>query len=86
MSRIGILQGTYLGIYINPVCAFWSYSPPLNCKFCTTGANVGCHESAIKTVDDVVETCHAAKNESGVTFVHFNGGFQGSRGLRSAEP
>src|SRR5262245_35055309 len=39
MSRIGVLQGTYLGIYINPVCAFWSYDPPLNCQFCTTGAN-----------------------------------------------
>ena len=86
MSRIGVLQGTYLGVYINPVCAFWNYSPSLNCKFCTTGANVGCRESAEKTVDDVVETCHAAREGSGVTFVHFNGGFQGSRGLRSAEP
>ncbi len=86
MSRIGVLQGTYLGIYINPVCAFWNYAPALNCRFCTTGANVGCAESAAKTVDDVVETCHAARDGSGVTFVHFNGGFQGSRGLRSAEP
>jgi hypothetical protein len=85
MSRIGVLQGTYLGIYINPVCAFWNYNPPLNCRFCTTGANVGCRESAAKTVDDVVETCHAARDGSGVTFVHFNGGFQGSRGLREAE-
>jgi hypothetical protein len=86
MSRVGVLQGTYLGIYINPVCAFWNYDPPLNCRFCTTGANVGCHEAAAKTVEDVVETCHAAREGSGVTFVHFNGGFQGSRGLRSAEP
>lgn len=86
MSRIGVLQGTYLGIYINPVCAFWNYSPPLNCHFCTTGANIGCHESAEKSVDDVVETCHAAQEGSGITFVHFNGGFQGSRGLRAAEP
>lgn len=86
MSRIGVLQGTYLGIYINPICAFWNYSPPLNCRFCTTGANVGCRESEIKTVDDVIETCHAAVQQSGVTFVHFNGGFQGSRGLRDAEP
>lgn len=86
MSRIGVLQGTYLGIYINPICAFWNYSPPLNCRFCTTGANVGCRESEIKTVDDVVETCHAAVQDSNVTFVHFNGGFQGSRGLREAEP
>jgi hypothetical protein len=86
MSRIGVLQGTYLGIYINPICAFWNYSPPLNCRFCTTGANVGCRESEVKTVDDVVETCHAAVQDSNVTFVHFNGGFQGSRGLREAEP
>jgi len=86
MSRIGVLQGTYLGIYVNPVCAFWNYDPPLNCRFCTTGANVGCAESAVKTLDDVIETCHAAREESGITFVHLNGGFQGSRGLHDVEP
>jgi hypothetical protein len=86
MSRVGVLQGTYLGIYINPVCTFWNYDPPVNCLFCTTGANVGSCEAAAKSVDDVVETCRAAKEESGVTFVHFNGGFQGSRGLCAAEP
>ena len=86
MSRIGVLQGTYLGIYINPVCAFWNYEPALNCRFCTTGQNVGSAETAQKAVDDVVETCWAAKEESGVTFVHLNGGYQGSRGLASAEP
>jgi hypothetical protein len=86
MSRVGVMQGTYLGIYINPVCAFWNYSPSLNCRFCTTGANVGCHEAANKSVDDVVETCHAARDGSGVTFVHLNGGFHGSKGLRAAEP
>ena len=86
MSRVGVLQGTYLGIYVNPVCAFWSYDPPVNCRFCTTGANVGTEEAAMKCVDDVVETCRAAREESGATFVHFNGGFQGSRGLRAVEP
>ena len=86
MARVGVLQGTYLGIYINPVCAFWNYSPPRNCRFCTTGANVGCRDAVEKTVGDVVETCHAAREGSGVTFVHFNGGFHGSRGLRAAEP
>ncbi|HSJ39568.1 MAG TPA: radical SAM protein, partial [Xanthobacteraceae bacterium] len=73
-------------IYLNPICTFWNYSPPQNCRFCTTGANVGPCESAVKTVDDVIETCHAAVHEYKVTFVHFNGGFQGSRGLREAEP
>ena len=86
MDRIGQLQGTYLGIYINPVCAFWNYSPALNCRFCTTGQNVGTTEAADKSIADVIETCRAARAESGVTFVHLNGGFQGSRGLEFATP
>lgn len=86
MSRIGVLQGTYLGIYINPVCAFWNYKEPVHCRFCTTGRNVGGDDIETKTVEDVVETCRAAKRESGITFVHLNGGFQGSRGTAFAEP
>lgn len=86
MNRIGVLQGTYLGIYINMVCAFWSYSPPLNCRFCTTGQNVGAAEETDKALTDVIETCWAARRESGVTFVHLNGGFQGSRGIEFAMP
>ena len=84
MNRIGVLQGTCLGIYINPVCAFWNYAPALNCRFCTTGQNVGENEALEKSVADVVETCAAAKRESGITFVHLNGGFQGSRGIAFA--
>jgi hypothetical protein len=75
MSRVGVLQGTYLGIYISNSCLYWYSNPPLNCKFCTTGANVGVNEVAVKHVDDVVEVCKAAKEESGVTFVHFNSGY-----------
>jgi hypothetical protein len=86
MSRVGVLQGTYLAIYANPVCAFWSYSPRLNCRFCTTGQNVGATEAPAKAISDVIETCWAAKEESGITFVHLNGGFQGSRGLEFIEP
>src|SRR5687768_7970176 len=86
MQRIGVLQGTYLGIYINQVCAFWNYDPALNCRFCTTGQNVGASEAADKSIDDVVETCIAARDESGVTFVHLNGGFLGSKGLAFALP
>ena len=85
MSRIGVLQGTYLGIYVNPVCAFWTYDPPVNCRFCTTGQNVGQAEEADKAIEDVVETCQAAREESGATFVHLNGGFQGTRGVRFTE-
>ena len=86
MNRIGVLQGTYLGIYINHICTFWNYAPALNCRFCTTGQNVGTSEAADKTIDDVVETCMAARDESGVTFVHLNGGFLGSKGLQFALP
>ena len=84
MSRVGVLQGTYLGIYINPVCEFWASD--LNCRFCTTGQNIGGVEAAAKTVEDVVETCWAAKEESNVTFVHLNGGFQGGHALEFAAP
>jgi hypothetical protein len=86
MSRIGVLQGTCLGIYVNPVCAFWDATPKLNCRFCTTGMNVGANEAALKSIEDVVETCWAAKEESGVTFVHLNGGFQGERGIEFILP
>jgi hypothetical protein len=86
MHRIGVLQGTYLGIYVNMVCTFWNYDPPLNCRFCTTGQNVGENEAEDKAVSDVVETCRAAHEQSGVTFVHLNAGFQGTRGVQFAEP
>jgi hypothetical protein len=81
MHRIGVLQGTYLGIYISNSCTYWFHEPALNCKFCTTGYNVGVNELAQKEVDDVVETAQAAKHESGITFVHFNSGFQNDRDL-----
>lgn len=86
MNRVGVLQGTYLAIYANPICAFWNYSPRLNCRFCTTGQNVGANEAPVKALSDVIETCWAAKEESGITFVHLNGGFQGSRGLDFIAP
>lgn len=86
MHRIGVLQGTYLAIYVNPVCAFWNANPRLNCRFCTTGRNVGPSEALDKSIDDVVETCWAAKQESGVTFVHLNGGFQGEHGIEHIKP
>jgi hypothetical protein len=86
MSQIGVLQGTYLGIYLNAVCAYWQARPALNCRFCTTGKNVGHAELAGKTVEDVLETCWAAKEESGITFVHFNGGYQGRHALEDVAP
>lgn len=86
MQRIGVLQGTYLGIYISNSCGFWYHSPALNCKFCTTGLNVGVNEVALKDVEDVVEVAQTAKSESGVTFTHFNSGYQTNRDLDRAAP
>jgi biotin synthase-related radical SAM superfamily protein len=39
-----------------------------------------------KAVADVVEVAQAARDESGVKFVHLNAGFQGNRGVQFAEP
>ncbi len=86
MHKIGVLQGTYLGIYISNSCLFWYNQPSINCKFCTTGLNVGVNEMANKNLDEVVEVCRAAKQESGVTFVHFNSGYNASRDLDIAAP
>ncbi|MGH6630346.1 MAG: hypothetical protein ACREB3_11505, partial [Burkholderiales bacterium] len=86
MHKVGVLQGTYLGIYISNSCGFWYHSPALNCRFCATGLNVGVNEVAVKDVDDVVDVARAAKEESGVTFVHFNSGFQTDRDLDVAAP
>ena len=86
MSRVATLQGSCLSIYVGDTCKFWEPQQPLNCKFCTTGLNVGRDEEAEKSVDDVVETALAAKAESGSTFIHFNSGYQGLRGLEIAFP
>lgn len=77
MSRVGVLQGTYLGIYISNSCGFWYHKPEGGCHFCTTGLNVGVNEVAEKDPDDVVDVARAARLESGNTFVHFNSGFHG---------
>lgn len=86
MSKVGVLQGTYLGIYIANSCLFWYSNPSMNCRFCTTGSNVGVNEVAQKDVGDVVEVARAAKEESGVTFVHLNSGHQAGRDLALAAP
>lgn len=87
MARVGVLQGTYLGIYISNSCGFWYHQPDEGCKFCATGLNVGVNEVVDKNVDDVVEVALAAREESGNTFVHFNSGYQGGDlGLDTAAP
>lgn len=94
MSRIGVLQGNYLGIYVSNACLYWASSPSRACKFCTTGRNLGVSEQSRKKVEDVVEVARAARKESGSIFTHFNTGyhyeevdrFEPIHGLRQAEP
>lgn len=75
MSRIGVMQGTYLGIYPTRVCEFWRMTPRMNCKFCSVGLNVGYTEEYEKSVNDVLETVKEAQKEEKITFVHFNTGY-----------
>jgi hypothetical protein len=94
MSRIGVLQGNYLGIYVSNRCMYWSTKPQSACRFCTTGKNVGETEELKKHVQDVVEVAHAAQDESGAVFTHFNTGYhfedqperEAMHGLRQCEP
>ncbi len=59
MHRIGVLQGTYLGIYISNACGFWYHSPAMNCRFCTTGLNVGVEEAASKELESpAIPSCY----------------------------
>lgn len=75
MSRVGTMQGTYLAVYPAQVCGYWKSEDKVNCRFCSTGLNVGFSEEGEKRVQDVVETAVAAKKQEGVTFVHFNTGY-----------
>jgi hypothetical protein len=76
MTRVGVLQGTYLGIYFAETCMYWYNTPAAaSCQFCTTGVNVGKNEEVAKKVEDVVEVAKVAREESGVTFTHFNTGY-----------
>ncbi len=87
MHRIGVLQGTYLGVYPTATCDYWIMKPKQNCDFCSIGLNLGKEEEEIKAVQDVVETALAAREESNITYVHFNTGFyQGDTFLDQLEP
>jgi hypothetical protein len=94
MSRIGVLQGNYLGIYVSNRCLYWTWRPQAACKFCTTGKNLGANEEARKKVADVVEVARAARDESNAIFTHFNTGYHYEdrpdreviHGLRQCEP
>ncbi|HLF56932.1 MAG TPA: radical SAM protein [Thermoanaerobaculia bacterium] len=88
MTRIGTLQGTYLGIYQAKVCEYWTAKPQkVNCKFCSVGLNLGVDDANEKSVDEVLEVVRAARRESGITYVDFNTGhLEGDSYLDILEP
>ncbi|HSG40333.1 MAG TPA: radical SAM protein, partial [Thermoanaerobaculia bacterium] len=88
MTRIGTLQGTYLGIYQAKVCEYWTAKPAkTNCKFCSVGLNLGIDDADDKSIDEVMEVVRAARDESGITYVDFNTGhYEGDTYLDLLEP
>lgn len=88
MTRIGTLQGTYLGIYPAKVCEYWTEKPvKVNCKFCSVGLNLGVDDADEKSVGEVLEVVRAARAESGITYVDFNTGhYEGDTYLDILEP
>jgi hypothetical protein len=88
MTRVGTLQGTYLGIYPARVCDYWKEKPERsNCRFCSVGLNLGADDAPEKSVNEVMEVVHAAIDESHITYVDFNTGhYKGDTYLDILEP
>ncbi len=88
MTRIGTLQGTYLGVYPAKVCEYWTEKPQkANCKFCSVGLNLGVDDADEKSIGEVMEVVRAAREESGLTYVDFNTGhYEGDTYLDILEP
>ena len=87
MTRVGSLQGTYLGVYPSKVCEYWLEAPKQQCRFCSVGLNLGADDADIKSVEEVVEVVLAARRESGITYVDFNTGhYDGDTYLDILEP
>src|SRR3990172_1609396 len=87
MTRIGTLQGTYLGVYQAKVCEYWTEKVKTNCKFCSVGLNLGIDDADEKSIDEVMEVLWAARRESGITYVDFNTGhYSGETYLDILEP
>jgi hypothetical protein len=87
MTRVGTLQGTYLGVYPARVCDYWLPPTKTNCKFCSVGLNLGVDDATEKSVGEVLEVVGAARRESAITYVDFNTGhYDGETYLDILEP
>jgi len=87
MTRVGSLQGTYLGVYPAKVCDYWLMEDKEQCRFCSVGLNLGADDADEKSVAEVLEVVLAARAESGITYVDFNTGhYDGDTYLDILEP
>ena len=87
MTRVGTLQGTYLGVYPAKVCEYWTEPVKANCKFCSVGLNLGIDDADEKSLDEVMEVVWAARRGSGITYIDFNTGhYEGETYLDILEP
>ncbi len=87
MTRIGSLQGTYLGVYPSKVCDYWLEDPKQQCRYCSVGLNLGADDADEKSVAEVAEVVRAAREGSGITYVDFNTGhYEGETFLDILEP
>jgi len=77
MCKVGVLQGTTWAS-TSPIPALLVLLAAMNCRFCTTGSNVGVNEMADKDVEDVVEVARG-REKSDAWFVHFNTGYRAGR-------
>ena len=65
MTRVGTLQGTYLGVYPAKVCDYWVEQPEkTNCHFCSVGLNLGVDDASEKSVEEGLEVVRAARRWS----------------------
>jgi uncharacterized radical SAM superfamily protein len=87
MTRVGSLQGTYLGVYPSKVCEYWLEKPKEQCRFCSVGLNLGADDADEKSVQEVLEVALKAREQSGITYVDFNTGhYEGDTYLDILEP
>ena len=84
MKKIGVMQGSYLGVYPTSLCAFWKGHT--NCRYCSVGLNLGDTETEEKKVIEVLETWRAARKEFRITFIHFNTGYEEGHAIEKLWP
>ncbi len=84
MKKIGVMQGSYPGIYTSRLCGFWKEKT--NCRFCSVGLNLGDTETEEKKVIEVLETWRAARKEFKCSFIHFNSGYEEGHAIENIWP